>query len=145
MEKNSKVRLLGKFSVDSGLVWFGDPCYILHKKEGELPESVGYDWQNFANQVGSSDFVSFKHDAGHNGFGVAVRTPGGDGTFPVLGIFNEENKIAFVVVDFSDTFNGQYDEDMDEKPTLPQAEPAKEKEVEREIDYTEVDPDKFTW
>ena len=132
-QKNLNPKLLGRFSVDAGLVWIGDPCYILHKGE-ETPENLGYDWQNFTELVSSDDYISFKHDSGSEGLGVAVRTPGGDGMFPVIGFFDSEGKFAFVIIDFNDSFKGKYDEPEE-----------KTENEDREIDMTEVDPNNFKW
>jgi len=132
-EKTNKAKLLGRFSVDAGLVWIGDPCYIMHKN-GNLSTSLGYDWDNFVELVGSEDYKSFEHDkTGEEGLGVMVRTPGGDGMFPVIGFFDNEDKIAFVIIDFNDSFKGKYDE------------PEEEEIKEDEPDYTEIDPNKYNW
>ncbi len=67
---------VGVVGVDAGMVWVGDPCYILalphnnpkDKKPGddsfsslyepkELPRSLGESWGDFCDQLGQSDFI----------------------------------------------------------------------------------------
>lgn len=35
-------KLTGHFAVDAGIVWIGDPCYILHSKDQY--RSIGKTW-----------------------------------------------------------------------------------------------------
>lgn len=51
----------------------------------------------------------------------------------LLVFFDNEDKIAFVIIDFNDSFKGKYDE------------PEEEEIKEDEPDYTEIDPNKYNW
>ncbi len=52
-------KLIGHFSVDAGLCWIGDPCYILHKdknaekKHDQPPKDIGKDWGDFCDKLHS--------------------------------------------------------------------------------------------
>lgn len=74
---------VGEIGVDAGIVWLGDPCYILHKSKKDLPASIGKDWSDFCNKLGSADTKSFPYAMGHEGLGVVVSSGYGDGTYPV--------------------------------------------------------------
>jgi len=71
-------------SVDAGIVWIGDPCYILHKKASETPKAIGKNWSEFCEKLGSENIITFEHDKGHEGLGVAVSSGYGDGFYPVV-------------------------------------------------------------
>lgn len=86
-----ELKQIGKIGVDSGLVWIGDPCYLL---DGDKPESVGKDWGEFCdifkeNEEKETRSISFNYDMGHEGLGVCSSTKWGDGTYPVYGIFEK--------------------------------------------------------
>lgn len=72
---------VGEVGVDAGLMWLGDPCYVLH--EEKKPKDIGKDWEDFCSQMGDEDAVQFNYDLGHAGLGVCVRTGYGDGVYPV--------------------------------------------------------------
>ncbi len=89
MSKKRRV-LVGKIGVDAGLVWIGDPCYILHKDK--LPKSLGKDWGEFCDALHGNDNVlkSFPYDMGHEGLGVCVSSGYGDGEYPVYAEIRDE-------------------------------------------------------
>jgi hypothetical protein len=99
-------KLVGHFGVDAGLCWIGDPCYILHKEDDELPESVGKDWGEFCGTLGDNypTMKSYGYQLGHEGLGICVSTGMGDGTYPVYaliindGVFGK--RVAACFVDF---------------------------------------------
>lgn len=107
--------LIGYISVDAGICWIGDPCYILHKgKESEpLPKAIGKDWYEFVGkcynsgqftECVNSEATIFKFDLGHDGLGVCVQT-GGDGCYPVYGHYELTNdgtiiRLAKITVEF---------------------------------------------
>jgi hypothetical protein len=87
---------VGSISVDAGLVWIGDPSYIMHKEGGEfdsLPKDLGDDWGDFCDKtfskaeknklVGNVLATQFNHDRGHSGLGVCVSSGLGDGFYTV--------------------------------------------------------------
>ena len=105
-------KLVGEFSVDTGLCWIGDPCYIMHTteyKDGQdvpapLPESLGKDWGEFCNTLGE-DYPTMRsyphHGTGDKGqLGVVVSTGFGDGVYPVYALIGRENRVSAIFVDF---------------------------------------------
>lgn len=72
----------GEITVDAGLCWIGDPCYVLHR-DGNQPESIGKRWHDFCEAVEGRDVTQFNHDAGHAGLGVCTSTGDGDGVYDV--------------------------------------------------------------
>lgn len=81
---------IGQISVDAGLCWIGDPCYILHKNKKETPKSLGKNWSGFCDLLDTeNNSWQFKHDGGFEGLGVVVSTGYGDGVYPVYA--EEEN------------------------------------------------------
>lgn len=97
-------KLLGKVGVDSGLIWIGDPCYILaDKKRGKSPEdSISY--SELLDLLDNSEplrHCSVPYPLGHEGLGVCSTTYEGDGTYPVYGYFrNGENRPFKIEIDF---------------------------------------------
>ncbi len=99
-------RVIGIISVDAGIVWIGDPCYIMHTEDNP-PSSIGKDWSEFCDILGNSAHKSFDFSATNNseGLGVCVSTKNGDGQFNVIGFFEDEcNKPSCVIVDFNGVF-----------------------------------------
>ncbi len=98
--KNLKAKVIGKFEVDSGLVWIGDPCYILHTDK--LPLSLGTNWTEFCDKINNLDSKEFNFNNGTNGLGVLSAT-GGDGGYNVIGFYDNENlPPLFILIDFID-------------------------------------------
>lgn len=104
------VRKIGEVGVDAGLLWLGDPCYIIHADPPA--KEVGKDWPEFCDNLWKKEKVSgsgvqFNYDLGHAGLGVCVGTGYGDGTYPVYGEFNEEGRCMKVWVDFNENGTSQ--------------------------------------
>ena len=72
LEENLKVVPLGTVGVDSGMLVVADPCNVLDEVTyASLVEGI----EGWAHEV--------PYPAGHLGLGVAIRTPHGDGLYPV--------------------------------------------------------------
>lgn len=95
-------KLVGRVSVDAGLLWIGDPCYILHK-DG-MPHDVGESWPEFCERIekasAKTGVAQFKFDMGHAGLGVCVGGFGGDGLYPVYARYDSRGLIVEVRVCF---------------------------------------------
>jgi len=95
---------VGVVGVDAGIVWLGDPCYIMHKKK--LPKTVGKDWEEFCNILGGEYPVrkQFNYELGHPGLGVVVGSGIGDGVYPVYADVEEVpgwgKRVTKVWIDF---------------------------------------------
>ena len=110
-------KLIGHISVDSGTVWVGDPCYIIHTEK--LPKTLGKDWLDLCLITDGSGEpepphlpMSFNHDNGQNGLGVMSYTKIGDGYYPVYMIGNNDG----IYIDFLDTgwFGINYEDDEEQ-------------------------------
>lgn len=91
---------VGVVGVDAGLVWLGDPCYILHTRK---PKAIGKAWGDLAKSLDlrlGNDAVQMNHDKGHPGLGVIVTSGYGDGEYPVEVRRLEDGTIAEVRVVF---------------------------------------------
>lgn len=103
MEKISGVKLeqIGVVGVDSGTVWIGDPCYIIHT-EGREFGKIGEDWMEFCKKYPDLP-ASVPYKLGHEGFGVWSRTRFGDGEYPVYQLVKEPGARPLgLYVDFTD-------------------------------------------
>lgn len=89
---------IGQITVDAGLCWVGDPCYILHKEEP--PPEIGKTWNEFCKAVGSSDVTNFTHSEEVEGLGVCVSTGYGDGIYDVFVRRTPKGRIAELRVVF---------------------------------------------
>lgn len=72
---------IGTVFVDAGLIWVGDPCYVL----GDDATNRVTDWQDFCNKLykdGNIDEDRFAEPLGM-GVGLAVSSGMGDGAYPV--------------------------------------------------------------
>lgn len=94
------LKKVGTIGVDAGLVWIGDPCYILHKEDNDQPESIGKDWSEFCDKIGGNESVSFPFNLGHEGLGVCVHTLHGDGSYDVMAEVDGNGRISKISIDF---------------------------------------------
>jgi hypothetical protein len=110
-------QLLGHFGVDAGMVWIGDPCYILHPDK--MPKAVGSNWGDFCElchdksnpkALTNNNFQSFPFDLGHEGLGVVAYTGYGDGSYPVYGLI-EDDRVHAIIIDFMGLFDDNESED----------------------------------
>lgn len=93
---------IGNIAIDSGQAMVGDPCYLDNwdtnkNDEWNLEGKVGdYSYQ------GASATTLTEQSAGELGMGTAVvfSTGYGDGFYPVFVEYNEDGRIAKVVIDF---------------------------------------------
>lgn len=102
-ERNRRLRrriprgfcVAGTFGVDSGLVWIGDPCYVLHTRETQAstissgsPPELGRSWEEFCTIL-FARFAETERRFGVCGVaqfsqGVVLATGEGDGEYPIL-------------------------------------------------------------
>lgn len=111
--RDLEARVIGQIGVDAGIVWVGDPCYIMHRDDGKLPSTVGESWSEFCDTLAGDQFIkSFPYEGGHEGLGVCTSTMYGDGFYRVIGFFERGSKRpSCVVVDFDDVFGDTEDVD----------------------------------
>jgi hypothetical protein len=90
---------VGVVGVDAGLVWIGDPCYILHPENP--PEEIGKTWIDFCDKLDWEETThQFRYDNGGEGLGVVVSSGYGDGTYPVFVRRTRDGRVAEVRVVF---------------------------------------------
>jgi len=84
---NTITKKIGVVAVDAGLIWLGDPCYILHKENKlDEPKDIGRTWGEFCDKLhtGKEVATQFNFDLGHEGLGVCVDSGYGDGCYDVM-------------------------------------------------------------
>lgn len=91
---------VGVVGVDAGVLWLGDPCYVLHVDPP--PTAIGGSWAEFCARLGDRRAVQFDYDRGHPGLGVVVSAGYGDGLYGVEVRRTSDGAIAAVRVVFVD-------------------------------------------
>lgn len=101
MIDTNKMTYVGSFAVDSGQAIVGDPCYL---------DTWQAEYDNFdehINKAGEYSYLGACQATLTNGYGilgmgkaVAFTTGYGDGYYPVYAEFNDEGRIAKIVIDF---------------------------------------------
>jgi hypothetical protein len=102
--------LAGHVDVDAGLIWIGDPCYVL----GDDASSRVHSWSDFCEKIwaqgmgnsGESDFAS---PLGA-GVGIVTHSGFGDGSYPVYVTTSDEGSWGVRVKKIEVVFIGE-DED----------------------------------
>lgn len=102
MLKTKGLTHIGNIAIDSGQAMVGDPCYLDNwdtnkNDEWNLEGKIGqYSYH------GASATTLTEDSAGELGMGSAVvfSTGYGDGFYPVYAEYNEDGRIAKVVIDF---------------------------------------------
>ena len=98
--------LIGSFTVDSGQAMVGDPCYLDEWENWNSEVDNFEDHEVKAGQYGylGACGVTLKEGYGTlgNGSAVAFTTGYGDGYYPVYAEFNDDGRIAKVVIVFEE-------------------------------------------
>lgn len=98
--QNKKWEEVGVVGVDAGLMWLGDPCYIMGKDANEHPVET---WAEFCEKIENlTDAQQFNYKMGHAGLGVCISGFGGDGTYPVLIKKNADGLVTEVKIIFNE-------------------------------------------
>jgi hypothetical protein len=88
----------GTVGVDAGLVWVGDPCYVM----GDDASHRVRDWSEFCRRLDEShDKDGFSQPLGPI-TGVVVSSGYGDGEYPVMVARNRDGRVAAALVVFTD-------------------------------------------
>jgi len=110
----SKLEYVGSFAVDSGQAMVGDPCYLDKWENWDNNEP----FDNHKEKAGQYGYlgacgVTLQGGAGQlgNSSAVVFTTGYGDGLYPVYAEYNEDGRIAKIVIDFI----GDEDEYEDEE------------------------------
>tara|TARA_Y100000310_G_C20188214_1_gene581304 strand:- start:217 stop:504 length:288 start_codon:yes stop_codon:yes gene_type:complete len=84
-----------KVGVDSGLIWIGDPCYIM----GDDASDRVNNWQEFCSNIKDHDNIS---EPLGEGIGTLVSSGYGDGCYSVNYKLHN-NRVASITVTFIDS------------------------------------------
>jgi hypothetical protein len=109
MAKTTRVHV-GNVGVDAGILWFGDPCYIM----GDTASSRQTDWGEFCTKLFKAEEESPHIGASSplgDGVGVCTSTGYGDGYYPVYVEYSDEGdwgtRVKSVTVEFiGDDYEG---------------------------------------
>jgi hypothetical protein len=97
----SNLEYIGSFGVDSGQAMVGDPCYL-----DEWQTNKGEEWDlegkigQYSYQGASATTLSDSAGVLGNGRSVVFNTGYGDGVYPVYAQFNDEGRVARIVIEF---------------------------------------------
>ena len=69
---------VGQVGVDAGILYLGDPCYVLHQEEP--PPEIGKNWADFCDKLSDDCYTSTQIG---KCTGVVVSTGVGDGLYSV--------------------------------------------------------------
>jgi hypothetical protein len=92
---------IGTFIVDSGQAMIGDPCYLDEWKADydnfdDHPKHRGeYGYLGACNATLTDNYGTLG-----DGNSVVFNTGYGDGAYPVFAVFNDDGRIAKIIVDF---------------------------------------------
>ena len=113
---------VGNADVDAGIIWIGDPCYVVGGDSSHGPK----DWDEFCDKWWKSDGerAAAAEPLGE-GVGVCVGRFGGDGSYPVYvtigsdGLVTKAEIFFYYSVDadkeiFPDDEDRYYDDEEDE-------------------------------
>ena len=98
--------LIGTVGIDAGMLYLGDPCYVIDRGLGKM------DWNEFLDKMYAASpegedarYWPVKGFMGMAEFtaGHVVTTGWGDGEYPVHVTFAEDGRIASVTVTFLKT------------------------------------------
>ena len=102
--ETKEMTLIGQFSVDSGQAMVGDPCYL---DEWELWNNNTEEFENHVNHVGKYSYLGACNATLDKGYGmlgmasgVVFSTGYGDGVYPVYAEFDEDGRVARIVIEF---------------------------------------------
>ena len=107
--------LIGRFSVDAGLVMILDPCYI-YDSDGGLSKDFPQTWDGFLRKFlwkngEHLDYNQMNFDGGYPGLGVISSTGYGDGEYPVYATIDRHGTILSLRIDFDEVEHEEIEEE----------------------------------
>ncbi len=94
---SKKLEQVGVCGVDAGVIWIGDPCYIISQDASHSFK----DWSTFCDLVDfDTPAQQFNYELGHAGLGVLIKHFGGDGTYPVYIRRNKSGEVTQAIIKF---------------------------------------------
>lgn len=127
---------IGNVWVDAGMVWIGDPCYVLGADASHGPKT----WEEFCDKLDSAGRYTGPHSVYTSplgeGIGFAVDSGYGDGSYPVTVVLDEQTgRVKSLHVDFW----GDAEDEEDINPTRAYAESVGLNEVASEEPHRRCD------
>lgn len=92
-------KLVGHVDVDAGLIWVGDPCYVM----GDEASDRVTDWGDFCEKLFSDknrDSTGASEPLG-KGVGIAVQSGYGDGSYPVYLEYHDDGVPSRITIEFN--------------------------------------------
>jgi hypothetical protein len=106
MMNTKEMTFIGAFAVDSGQAMVGDPCYL---DEWKPWNDKAEEFDKYVEKAGEYGYLGACGATLNEGYGVlgtaqavAFTTGYGDGYYPVYAEFNEDGKIAKIVIVFEE-------------------------------------------
>jgi len=90
----------GECGVDTGLIWIGDPCYILGEDANQQPSKTWSEFCSTIDQEGPAQQYNYKN--GDSGLGVLVKGFDGDGCYPVFVKTDKRGNVMEAKIVFSE-------------------------------------------
>ncbi len=82
----------GKVDVDSGLLYIGDPCYVLSKSQYKIINKL----------LEKQPVTELKHrETAKPGFGVVINGFGGDGSYTITTKRNRDGLVTKAIIHFN--------------------------------------------
>lgn len=100
---------IGTVYVDAGMVWVGDPCYVLGE-DASHPTKEWHDFCELLDKAGQFEGEKRYSTPFGKGIGFAIESGYGDGEYPVYVEKNRDGRVSRVVIDF-ETDEPEEDED----------------------------------
>lgn len=100
-----KIKQIGMVGVDSGQIIVTDPCYLGSEwvnNEYDDGEKGDFSYGGACKTSDDPDKLGgqLNYRKGHAGAGVVVRSGYGDGYYPVYALYNDEGRVAKLIIDF---------------------------------------------
>lgn len=80
----SEMTLIGHIDVDAGIIWIGDPCYVMPDDASHRDETIK-DWMKFCDAIHSDD--THHWEPAGQGTGICTSTWYGDGSYGVYALY----------------------------------------------------------
>ena len=93
-EESDKFTRIADIGVDAGMVWIGDPCYIIGNQDGLSPDALS-SWDTFCDWACERD-----NTRAFRNLGVVASSGYGDGLYPVYARMTKDGRVAELRVVF---------------------------------------------
>jgi hypothetical protein len=96
-------RVIGHLGVDAGMMYLGDPCYIVGS-DSQIGKKIRGEWDAFLDHyIKDEDYPVWKiEDRGPGALGLVVTSGWGDGVYEVRATFNPEGRVKSMTITFID-------------------------------------------